>query len=217
MPRPPNTDQRRAQIVDGLLKVMSTKGYEGATTQDIAKAAKLSPGLVHYHFQAKAEVLEALMNRLLDEHLAALDAALTAAGADPLDRLDAFIDYHLATGASANPRALAVWVSLGAEALKSVDVRTRYVAGLEALLERLVVILQAGIEAGRFVDQPPRVAAAAILSTIEGYFVVAATARALIPRRSAAPALKAMARGLLEVAPEPRRRAPLRARRGSAS
>ncbi|MCU0698286.1 MAG: TetR/AcrR family transcriptional regulator [Myxococcaceae bacterium] len=217
MPRPPNTDQRRAQIVDGLLKVMSTKGYEGATTQDIAKAAKLSPGLVHYHFQAKAEVLEALMNRLLDEHLAALDSALTAAGADPLARLDAFIDCHLATGASANPRALAVWVSLGAEALKSADVRTRYVAGLDALLERLVVILRAGVAAGRFVDQPPRAAAAAILSTIEGYFVVAATARALIPRHSAAPALKAMARGLLEVAPEPRRHAPPRARRGSAS
>lgn len=201
MPRPPNTDQRREQIVDGLLKVMSKKGYEGASIQDIARAAKLSPGLVHYHFGTKAEILEGLMKRLMDQHLTGLDEKITEAGDDPLDQLDAFIEHHLATGDTANPQALSVWVALGAEAIKSKDVRTRYAAGLEAIMERLLTIIRNGIDCGRFGDPLPRVSASAILATIEGYFVVAATARDLIPRYTAAPALKAMARGLLKVKP----------------
>ncbi|MBL8935685.1 MAG: TetR/AcrR family transcriptional regulator [Archangium sp.] len=199
MPRPPNTDQRRAQIIEGLLKVMSKKGYEGASTQDIARAAKLSPGLVHYHFGSKAEILEGLMKRLLEQHLAGLDEKIADAGSEALDQLDAFIEHHLATGDTANPQALAVWVALGAEAIKSKDVRTRYAAGLAEIMERLLTIIRHGIDERRFGDTQPRVSASAILATIEGYFVVAATARDLIPPYTAAPALKAMARGLLEV------------------
>lgn len=201
MPRPPNTDQRREQIIDGLLKVMSKKGYEGASTQDIARAAKLSPGLVHYHFGSKAEILEGLMKRLVEQHLTGLDQRIAEAGDDPLAQLDAFIEHHLATGDTANPHALSVWVALGAEAIKSKDVRARYAAGLEAIVERLLTIIRHGIDSGRFGHPQPRTSASAILATIEGYFVVAATARDLIPRHTAAPALKAMARGLLEVKP----------------
>ena len=56
-----NTHERRAQIVDGLLTVMATTGYEGATIVAIGKAAGLTSGLVHYHFATKDEVLLALV------------------------------------------------------------------------------------------------------------------------------------------------------------
>ena len=39
MPRPSNTQQRRAQIVDGMLTVMATTGYTRASIQAIARAA----------------------------------------------------------------------------------------------------------------------------------------------------------------------------------
>ena len=60
-----NTDERRAQIVEGLLTVMAASGYEGATIVAIGKAAGLSSGLVHYHFATKDEVLLALVDRLV--------------------------------------------------------------------------------------------------------------------------------------------------------
>lgn len=202
MPRPRNTDERREQIIDGLLKVMSSKGYEGATVHDIARAARLSPGLVHYHFGNKREVLESLMERLLEGHFAALDAAMAQAGASTLARLDAFIDQHLATGATANPHALSAWVVLGAEAVTSKVVRARYAEGLTGLQERLVAVITDGQRRGELKGPPPAEAAAGILAAIEGFYVVAATARPLIPRASAAPTLRAMAHGLLE----PRRR-----------
>jgi TetR/AcrR family transcriptional repressor of bet genes len=202
MPRPRNTDERRGQIIDGLLKVMSSKGYEGATVHDIARAAKLSPGLVHYHFGSKQEVLEGLMEQLLEGHFASLDEAMAQAGASALARLDAFIDQHLATGATANPHALSAWVVLGAEAVTSKVVRARYAEGLGGLQERLVVVITDGQRRGELKGPPPDEAAAGILAAIEGFYVVAATARPLIPHASAAPTLRAMARGLLE----PRRR-----------
>ena len=57
MPRPSNTDERRAQIADALKRVMARKGYDGATVNDIAAEADLTPGLVHYHFRNKLEIL----------------------------------------------------------------------------------------------------------------------------------------------------------------
>ena len=57
MPRPSNTDARREQIVLGLQRVMAERGYEKATVSAIAQAAGLTPGLVHYHFKNKQEML----------------------------------------------------------------------------------------------------------------------------------------------------------------
>lgn len=198
MSRPANTTERRGQIIRGLLKVMATRGFDGATTQDIAKAARLTPGLVHYHFGTKQEVLEALVDSLMKEHLERLDARVAAAGQGALNRVDAFIDAHLATGATSDPDALAVWVSLGAEALKSAAVRKRYVKALTVLHQRVLAFIEAGQRTKELNgDVSADAVASALLASIEGYFVIAATARELIPHSSAAPAVRAMARGLL--------------------
>ena len=36
---------------------MAKRGYDGASVADIAKAARLTPGLVHYHFKNKQELI----------------------------------------------------------------------------------------------------------------------------------------------------------------
>ena len=57
MPRKPNTELRRAQIVDALRQVVAVSGYSGATIQAIAAQSGLAPGLIHYHFDDKLEIL----------------------------------------------------------------------------------------------------------------------------------------------------------------
>ena len=64
MGRPSNTEERRQQIVAGLLRVMSERGYERASVAEIARAASLSPGLVHYHFKDKQEILLTAVEQL---------------------------------------------------------------------------------------------------------------------------------------------------------
>src|SRR5688572_24235760 len=111
MPRPSNTDTRRRQITGALRRVMARQGYERASVADIAAAARLAPGLVHYHFESKLDILLALLDELAAEHHERLGAALDAAGASPRARLAAFIDFHLSTR-SADPEALACWITL---------------------------------------------------------------------------------------------------------
>src|SRR3954469_22131911 len=110
MPRPSNTELRQEQITQALVKVMARRGYDGASIGDIAKAARLTPGLVHYHFKSKQEILLEALGGLGTRHLARLDDRLVAVGGDPAAEVEAFIDLHLGLGADADPEALACWV-----------------------------------------------------------------------------------------------------------
>lgn len=62
--------QRRQQILEGALKVFSTKGFYKATNKDIAAASGgISPGLIYWYFKDK----EDLFVSLLRERVSLLD------------------------------------------------------------------------------------------------------------------------------------------------
>lgn len=197
MARPVNTLERRRQIAEGLRGVMPRQGYDGSSIAEIAKAAGVPPGIVHYHFKDKREILLDLLSQLVEEHETALDAALERAKGDPRRELDQFLDAHLSTGRSADPQALACWVAICGEALRDADVRKAYEKAVRGTHRRLATILRHGVAARVFRCASPEAAAAAIDATVQGYLVLAATARALIPRGTAAASAKAMAAGLV--------------------
>lgn len=198
MPRPSNTDERRSQIADALVDVMASAGYDGASIADIAAAASLAPGLVHYHFANKREILLLALQRMVERHDALVEKRLAAAAGDPHAEIDAFIDAHVGVGADADPKALACWVMASNEALRAEPVREALDEALTRWSKTLIKIIKRGQRAGSFsASADPASSAAALLAAIHGYLVLAATARELIPRGSAAPSVKAMARGLL--------------------
>jgi TetR/AcrR family transcriptional repressor of bet genes len=215
MSRASNTDSRRAQIVQGLVDVMAKQGYDGASIADIARRAGLAPGLVHYHFKNKLEILVEAVRALAAAHARALDAALAAVERDdPAAQLVAFIDVHLGLGAHADPDALACWVLVSAEALRERRVRVEVEAALAELTRRVGAIVERGQASGQFQCSDAGAVAAALVATIQGYFTVAATARELIPSGSAAPCALRMAEGLVRPRrPLESRRRPARARR----
>jgi AcrR family transcriptional regulator len=62
--RDEEAEARREQIVDAALDVFSRKGYEGATTKDIAEAAGVkSPGLIYHYFKDKEHLFEQVIER----------------------------------------------------------------------------------------------------------------------------------------------------------
>jgi TetR/AcrR family transcriptional regulator, transcriptional repressor of bet genes len=199
MPRPSNTDERRAQITGALVKVMARNGYGGASIADIAKTARLTPGLVHYHFESKQEILLAALADLAARHEAHLEARLATAEADPAAQVAAFIDLHLGLGADADPEALACWILLSGEALREEKVRIEFERALQSLTARLAGLIRRGVEQRVFRCESIDAAASAIVALIQGYFVLAATARKLIPKGSAAPAAKQLAGALLRL------------------
>ena len=199
--RPSNKDERRAQIVDGLLSVMHRTGYEGATVQAIAKAAGLTPGLVHYHFESKHEVLVALIEALSAQLEARYEARLAQAQG-PEARLDALIDAHLALGRDADVRAVAAWNVVGAEAVRDAEVRRLYREALARNLAEMRRLVRGALLArARSTREATRIAAA-IVSAIEGAYRMGAVAPKQLPRGYAAPMLRRMAHSLIAAQPE---------------
>jgi len=200
MGRPSNTAERREQIARALLKVMARHGYERSSIAAVAQEAGVAQGLVHYHFKDKQEILLAAVAELGARHAARLDEQLAGArGARA--RLDAFLEAHLGLGA-ADPEALACWVSVSGEALREEPVGAAFTGVMAGVIGRLEVILRAGVKSGHFRCDDPGAAAAAIVALIQGYFVLASSARGVIPPGTALASARRMARGLLGASEE---------------
>ncbi|HEU0203577.1 MAG TPA: TetR/AcrR family transcriptional regulator [Burkholderiaceae bacterium] len=185
MPRKPNTDLRRQQIVDGLLRAIAASGYAGATIQTIAAGAGLAPGLIHYHFRDKREILVALVETLTAYARARFENR-AAMATTPRERLRAYIDARLAYGPDAKPDAVAAWVMIGAEAVRDPDVREVYQRAVALEIALVRKLLRSYLN-----DQGKRVrkldhAAAGVLALVEGVFTLASNARALVPKGFAA-------------------------------
>jgi TetR/AcrR family transcriptional repressor of bet genes len=190
VPRPANTQQRRRQIVRGLAEVMAERGYAKATVQAIARAAGLTPGLVHYHFRSKQEVLIALI-----EGLAALvrRRLRSAAADDPEHRLQAAIEALVGTEAGVEAQAVACWVVIGTEAVRQPEVRELYESMMRQMISEFEAILRDAMQkqGGSAADAPA--AALATVAAIEGFFRLGAGVPACVPPGAAARAVRAIA------------------------
>ena len=196
--RPSNTEERRQQIVQGLLRVMAERGYERASIAEIARAAGLSPGLVHYHFAEKQEVLLVLVEQLARGVRERVAARLEGVRGGARAQVEAFLDAFLATGEGANPDSVAAWVTISAEAVRQPEVRAAYEKVVRADLAQLEALV--GAVTG---ERRARAVAAGLFAAVQGYFVLAAAAPGLIPPGTAASTVKRMAAGLLDAAESP--------------
>jgi len=174
-----------------MLHVLAEHGYEGASTQRIAHAAKLTPGLIHYHFGSKQEILLALVEllaRLAVERVKMHRARVQ----DDRARLHAFLDAMLQLGTGANPEAVAAWVAITAEAIREPKVARAVRAVLDSWQRELHRLCEPLGQNRRAATR----AAAALLAFVQGCFVQAAVAPESIPSGSAAPAARAIADAL---------------------
>ncbi len=59
----------RERILVAAEELFAESGFDATPTSKIAALAKVPKGLVHYYFQKKQDLLEALVERLPDEHI----------------------------------------------------------------------------------------------------------------------------------------------------
>lgn len=196
MARPTNTTERREQIVDALLSVIAERGYADATVAAIAAQAGLAAGLVHYHFRSKHEVLVALVETLA----ARLRGRVQARGnqpAEPLARLLAMLDAYVGLGPDADPRAVAAWVVIGAEAVRDAGVRDVFQGAVVLAVADLEAATAAALAATGQSTERAGTIARTLYAAIEGCYRLAAGAPCLIEVGSAAPMLREAAAALL--------------------
>lgn len=85
-------EERRRQILDAATRVIARKGYNGTTMDDIVRESDLSKGTLYWYFKSKKEILLALMERILGEDSAHVEAEMKA-GTTLAEQLQALIDY----------------------------------------------------------------------------------------------------------------------------
>jgi len=88
----------RERILDGAERLFADHGFEGASIRAIVEAAKVNLASIHYHFQSKEALLEAVLTRRIsvvnEARMERLEAAEAAAAPHPPaveDVLRAFI------------------------------------------------------------------------------------------------------------------------------
>ena len=185
--------------MQALQTVMAKSGYEKATIQAIAAAAGLAPGLLHYHFKSKQEILVSLVTTLAG-HAQQRFAQLAGTATDPLQRLRAYIDARLALGAGAAPDVIVAWVMIATEAVRQPEVRDAFGRAVVAELDLLTSLLADCLRAQRRDEAPARQLAAGVLAMIEGSYQLACAAGAVMPVGYAAEA--ALRYALAQVAPD---------------
>jgi AcrR family transcriptional regulator len=78
----------RARLVETGVELLIARGYSGTNTLAVQKAAGVSRGALLHHFPTRADLLTAVIRRLLEMHEAAAREALssTPPSADPVTR-----------------------------------------------------------------------------------------------------------------------------------
>jgi AcrR family transcriptional regulator len=66
------SDRTRAQIIEGAIRALSEGGVTGATTRKIATACGVPLATLHYHFDSKSALLQAVLEALIEEMTRAL-------------------------------------------------------------------------------------------------------------------------------------------------
>jgi AcrR family transcriptional regulator len=80
------SEDSRRQVLDAAIGVLAKAGIAKTSVQDIADAAGLSKGAVHYHFASKDELLERVIDRCCEVVEARVRAVFAEPGM-PLERI----------------------------------------------------------------------------------------------------------------------------------
>lgn len=83
-------ESRQDAILDAAERVFAASGYQGATMREIAEAAGVAQGLIHYHFKTKENLFEAMAARRsgqINQRRAALLEGLFAQGMPSLEAI----------------------------------------------------------------------------------------------------------------------------------
>lgn len=59
--------ERRKEILDVAERLFCTRGYDNTSTNDILAEIGIARGTLYYHFQSKEEILDAIIDRIIDD------------------------------------------------------------------------------------------------------------------------------------------------------
>lgn len=153
-------------LMEATYGTLAAEGYSALSLRSVADRADVSRGLVHYHFDSKADLVTSLLDYLLDRLTEDIDAAPWSDPEAALRSVLERVGYGPTDGdPDAYYRAL---FALRSQAPFDPTIRERLARNYRQLVDRLSAIVAAGIDDGTFIDVDPDVTATFLLVTVDG-------------------------------------------------
>jgi AcrR family transcriptional regulator len=162
--------ETRDRIVDVAVRFIARNGARGTSLADIAAEAGVSQTGLLYHFRSK----EALLNAVMDRHLAFSEEWLWGDGPDPGIKIVDIIAKHMASWPSQHDGKVASLlgmntVVLGENVSPDTDLHPRLVDGYRTTIDRVTATLRSAQERGEMrEDIDPRLKAMEIIAFCYG-------------------------------------------------
>lgn len=146
----------RQSLCEAALKLFDSRGFPGATVQEIVEAANVSKGSFYHWFDSKDDVLRLIHDEFIDDMLERVAAVIDDGG--PSDQVVARLIEELFNSVEAHLPSVRVFVRdyrfLSADALAAASVKRDQLADL------LAKALEAGLASGEFREiESPRIMA----------------------------------------------------------
>jgi AcrR family transcriptional regulator len=143
-------DQRREQMLQAALDVISARGYADTRIADVAERAGVSPALVIYYFKTKDQLLTEAIRHYEDAWYRvgqARMAALSSAAA----QLEEFVAMSCLADADPGPdTAWQLWLDFWAQAARNAEVAGVRQQADERWREAIAELVRDGQDAGEF-------------------------------------------------------------------
>ena len=159
-------ETRRRQIEDVASGLFGEQGYAATSVRDIARGLAIQGASLYAHVASKEDLLWAIVRRAADHFEGAADKAeRSTAGQPAADRLEALVAGHVKVLTDDVGEAgvfVREWRSL------SGDRRARISARRDAYENRWRTLIGDGSESGEFAPVDPALAAAYLLTALNG-------------------------------------------------
>ena len=149
---PGTADQRREQMLQAALEVISARGYADTRIADVAERAGVSPALVIYYFKTKDQLLTEAI-RYYEDNWYAVGQGRMAGLSTAAARLEGFVAMSCLTEADPEPGGSSLlWLDFWAQAARNAEVASVRQKSDERWRQVISSLVQEGQEAGEFHD-----------------------------------------------------------------
>ncbi|AIC16873.1 TetR/AcrR family transcriptional regulator [Nitrososphaera viennensis] len=137
---PKGKEEKAERMMEATLAVLSKKGYENTTINDVADAAKVSRGLLHYYFKDKEDMVSKALafgfGPMWDSSVGSLSSAKS-----PEELVDGMIEV-LKRNLQENPDFTALLFEMWVSSRRSDKIAKVFRDGLEEAIGRLKALLE---------------------------------------------------------------------------
>jgi AcrR family transcriptional regulator len=159
---------RREAFVDAALRLTQSKGYEQMSIQDVLDAVDASRGAFYHYFDSKQALLEAMVDRIADGALAAVEPVVEDPDLAAIPKLESFfsgIAQFKTDRKALMLEFIKVWTS-DDNAVMREKVRRTMIGRVATILAR---IIEQGMGEGVFAIDSPAETAKVLMMLLAGF------------------------------------------------